>query len=134
MTMLFGVEHQIEADLAIILLLLELRLPYIAENLVKFACVLYVYFNVQSILHIHICTTNWVLLFVVQIYVAGQSYNSMCVLLGLIVFLILYIPDSCVLFGSGVINARPGSANSFVNLIRFNSYCRPESCINIMTL
>jgi len=32
--------HQSEADPAIIALLLEMRLPHIAENLVKFACVL----------------------------------------------------------------------------------------------
>jgi hypothetical protein len=50
--------HQTEADPAIISLLIELRLPYIAENLVKFACVLSDYFNVQSVLHIYKCTTN----------------------------------------------------------------------------
>lgn len=41
--------HQSEADPAIIALLLEMRLPHIAENLVKFACVLSDYLNVQSI-------------------------------------------------------------------------------------
>lgn len=37
--------HQTEADPAIISLLLEMRLPYIAENLVKFAYVLSDYFK-----------------------------------------------------------------------------------------
>ncbi|WJX56848.1 hypothetical protein P8452_42463 [Trifolium repens] len=45
-----------------------------------------------------------------------------------------YLTASGVLSGSDVLNARPGSANSSVNVVRFNSYCRPESCINIMAL
>lgn len=44
--------HQTEADPAIIALLLETRLPYIAENLVQFAYLISGYFEARAV-HIY---------------------------------------------------------------------------------
>ena len=41
--------HQTEADPAIIALLLETRIPYIAESMVKFAYLLSGYFKAQAV-------------------------------------------------------------------------------------